>query len=174
MSFFSKLKVLKINFSASHKPCREKKNRLYIWTVQMVAPSHTWSFTLRLKFYFLSCTSHQSAQQPLYITFLSSKEVLLESSAVSSKLNFLPWGDSATLPQATHLIKFFIKLAELCHFLHDLLPHEEGGINGSVAPNCQGPKGKLDECLFQEHQDPLREQRHSTEWLGSATITSIC
>ena len=65
---------------------------------------------------------------------------------------------SATLPPATHLIKFFIKLAELCHFLHDLLPHEEGGINGSVAPTSQGAKSILDECLFQEHQDPLKEQ----------------
>lgn len=68
---------------------------------------------------------------------------------------------SATLPQITHLIKFFVKLAELCHFLHDLLPHEKGCINGGVAPTPQGAKGILDECLFQEHQDTLKEQRHS-------------
>lgn len=69
---------------------------------------------------------------------------------------------SARLPPATHLIKFFIKLAELCHLLHDLLPHEKRGVNGSVAPIPQGAEGVMDECLFQEHQDPLKEQRHST------------
>lgn len=68
----------------------------------------------------------------------------------------------ATLPQATHLIKFFIKLAELGHFLHDLLPHEKGSVNGGIAPTSQGAKGILDERLLQEYQDPLEEQRCNT------------
>lgn len=56
----------------------------------------------------------------------------------------------------TYLIKFFIKLAELGHFLHDLFPHEEGGVDWSVAPTPQGTQCILDKRLLQEHQGPLR------------------
>jgi hypothetical protein len=65
------------------------------------------------------------------------------------------------LPQDTYLIELFVKLAELCHLLHDLFPHEEGGVNGSVASTSQSAEGILNKRLFQEHQDALKEQRHS-------------
>lgn len=54
-----------------------------------------------------------------------------------------------------YLVKFFIKLAELGHFLHDFLPHEERRVEHAVILPMQHPEGVIDESLLQEHQRAL-------------------
>lgn len=54
--------------------------------------------------------------------------------------------------KSAYLVKLFIKLAELGHFLHDLLPHEEGCVQHAVTLAMQHPEGVIDESLLQEHQ----------------------
>lgn len=82
-----------------------------------------------------------------------------------------PWHRGAShigvSPPVPYLIKFFIELAELRHLLHDLFPHEEGGVNGSVASTSQSAECVLDERLLQEHQDPLRSRHSTWGWLLS-------
>lgn len=61
--------------------------------------------------------------------------------------------------KSAYLVKLFIKLAELGHFLHDLLPHEEGRVQHAVTLTMQDPEGVIDESLLQEHQWALRAPR---------------
>jgi len=57
--------------------------------------------------------------------------------------------------RAAHLVELLVELAELGHLLHHLLPHEEGGVNGSVALGAEALQGVLDQRLLQEHQGTL-------------------
>lgn len=68
--------------------------------------------------------------------------------------------------ESAYLVKLFIKLAELGHFLHDLLPHEEGRVQHAVTLTMQYPEGVIDESLLQEHQWALRtpQQRKRKGW----------
>lgn len=54
-----------------------------------------------------------------------------------------------------YLVQLFVKLAELGHFLHDLLPHEEGRVQHDVVLAMEDPQGVVDQSLLQEHQRPL-------------------
>lgn len=66
--------------------------------------------------------------------------------------------------KSAYLVKFFIKLAELGHFLHDLLSHEEGSVQHAVTLTMKHPEGVIDESLLQEHQWALRTpQQRKTE-----------
>lgn len=62
----------------------------------------------------------------------------------------------AAAPGPSYLVKLLVELAELGHFLHQLLPHEEGRVEHAVALGVQHPEGVVDERLLQEHQRPLR------------------
>lgn len=57
-----------------------------------------------------------------------------------------------------HLVQLLVELAELGHLLHHLLPHEEGGVDGSVALGAEALQGVLDQGLLQEHQGTLRDK----------------
>lgn len=61
--------------------------------------------------------------------------------------------------EAAYLVELLIKLAELGHFLHDLLPHEEGRVEHGVALVVQDPHGVVDQRLLQEHQRSLNAAR---------------
>lgn len=56
-----------------------------------------------------------------------------------------------------HLVELLVKLAELGHLLHHLLPHEERRVDGSVALGTEALQGVLDQGLLQEHQGTLRD-----------------
>lgn len=60
---------------------------------------------------------------------------------------------------SVYLVELLIKLAELGHFLHDLLPHEEGRVEHGVALAVQDPHGVVDQRLLQEHQRSLNAAR---------------
>ena len=51
-----------------------------------------------------------------------------------------------------HLVEHFIEVAELGDLLHDLLLHEEGGVDRRVALAVEDPHGILDKSLLQEHR----------------------
>ena len=42
------------------------------------------------------------------------------------------------------------------YYLHDLLAHEEGGVEGGVALLVEGLQGQLDQTLLQEHGRALQ------------------
>ncbi len=58
--------------------------------------------------------------------------------------------------QSTYLVQHLVKVAQLSHFLHDLLLHEERSVDWCVAFAVEDPHGKLDQGLFQEHHRTLR------------------
>ena len=66
------------------------------------------------------------------------------------------------VPMTTHLVKHLVKLAQLGHFLHDLLLHEEGCVHGREAISMKQPHGVLDDGLFQKHRWTLKHVTHVT------------
>ncbi len=53
------------------------------------------------------------------------------------------------VPIYTNLVEHLIKVAELCHLLHDLLLHEERCVDGRVAMTMEHPHSQLDQSLLQ-------------------------
>lgn len=60
---------------------------------------------------------------------------------------------------SAYLVELLIELAELSHFLHDLLPHEERRVERGVVLAVQDPQGVVDQRLLQEHQGSLKAAR---------------
>ena len=58
----------------------------------------------------------------------------------------------------THLVQHLIKVTQLGHFLHDLLPHEEWCVDWSVALTIEDIHGILDQCLLKKHNCTLKEK----------------
>ena len=68
--------------------------------------------------------------------------------------------------QRTNLVEHLIKLAELGHLLHDLLPHEEGCVHGCEATLVEDAHGVL-------HQGRLQEQHCALRGNGGGRVRGI-
>ena len=69
--------------------------------------------------------------------------------------------------QRTNLVEHLVKLAELGHLLHDLLPHEEGRVHGCEATLVEDAHGVLHQGRLQEQHRALRgNEMEAVEFVG--------
>jgi hypothetical protein len=58
-----------------------------------------------------------------------------------------------------HLVQLIVELRELSNFLHDVLSHEERGVQRSVVLLDQGLKRKLDQSLLKTDGWALKQKQ---------------